>query len=137
VASLVASSALAVVGGTPASAACGWAYTKQEGKGGVSGSVLARHYFQTDNCWSSTKTSDGAVTLHYTEEVGWTKIQMSVSTSGNSMSKVGPNYIGTANAKAEYCVLGLLGGCSTKETYIKHTLKPGGLVSKTVPSWNL
>ncbi len=121
----------------PVDASCGWAYTVQEGIGGVTGSVLARHTFRSDFCWTATSTSDGANTLHTTDEVGWTSLPLSVSTQGNTMAPVGPNHIGTAYAKAEFCVAGPLGGCSVSDTYIMHVLEPNGLVRKTIPAWDV
>jgi hypothetical protein len=131
--------ALGGVGGSDAAASsgCGWAYTVQEGIGGVTGSVLARHTLQSDFCWTDDATSDGANTLHTTDEVGWTSLPLSVTTQGNTMAKVGPQHIGTAYAKAEFCIAGPLGGCSVSDTYIKHTLLPNGMVNKTVPAWSV
>jgi hypothetical protein len=134
---LLAAGALLALDATPVHAGCGWAYTVQEGKGGLTGSVLARHKFQSNYCWTRTTTSDASNTLHTAEEVGWTSFPMSVSTQGNSVSKWGSSYIATGYARAEVCVLGPFGACSTHDTYIQHTLKPNGMVAKSVPKWSV
>jgi hypothetical protein len=134
---LLAASTLLALDAAPVQAGCGWAYTVQEGRGGVTGSVLARHKFQSNYCWTTYSTSDASNTLHTAQEVGWTSFPMSVSTQGNSVSKWGSSYIATGYARAEVCIFGTFGGCSTHNTYIQHTLKPNGMVSKSVPKWSV
>jgi|SRR5215207_10715249 len=134
---LLAASTLLALDAAPVHAGCGWAYTVQEGKGGITGSVLARHKFQSNYCWTRYTTSDASNTLHTAQEVGWTSFPMSVSTQGNTVWKWGTSYIATGYARAEVCLFGTLGGCSTHDTYIQHTLKPNGIVSKSVPKWSV
>ena len=134
-AGIAAASALAILAPTPhsAQAACGYTYTKQEGKGGVSGAVTARHYLRSDYCWTSTSVSSGSNTMHRVEEVGWTSWMLDVESNGNSISKIGTKYraIGYAYCKVSY---GL--GTRRVDTYITHELKPGGVIGKVVPAWS-
>ena len=134
-AGIAAASAVAVFapGAGHLDAACGYAYTKQEGKGGVTGSVTARHYLRSDYCWTSTSVSSGANTMHRVEEVGWTAWMLDVESNGDSISKIDTKYRAIAYA---YCKVSYKAGSRRVDTYITHELKPGGLVGKVVPSWS-
>ena len=88
---LVVAAAIVTVGTAThvAGARCWPAYTKQEGKGGVSGSVTARHLMRSDHCRTASNVSDRGISLHYAEEVGWTSWLMDVGPDGKSIDKIG------------------------------------------------
>ena len=131
---------LAAISSSEAEAAsgCKTLTTTQNGIGGVTGSVLARHVQTSQWCYSGTDAYSGGITVHTADAVGWTQLLLTVSKDGSSEVKVGTSRVHTTYAKAKVCLTGPLNiVCSTKNANIKQTLKKDGSWSRTSSSWNL